>query len=87
LRIFELGKELGVDNKAIVDFLQKEGVKVNSQLNAVPEKMVEKIRANFSEKTNEDFFRQFLVVASSKRARRMLIVGKRDAGNETTPLE
>ena len=48
MRIHELAKEIGVDNKVIVDFLQKAGANVKNHMSTCPEHMVEKIRAQFS---------------------------------------
>ena len=49
MRIFELGNELGVSNKAIIDFLREKGVKDNLvATNAVPKEWLEKVREHFA---------------------------------------
>ena len=47
MRIHELAKEIGVDNKVIVDFLKKAGANVKSHMSACPEDMIDQVRAQF----------------------------------------
>ena len=48
MRIHELAKEIGVDNKVIVDFLQKAGANVKNHMSTCPDHMIEKIRTQFA---------------------------------------
>ena len=43
MRIHELAKEIGVDNKTLVDFLKKEGANVKSHMSNCPPELVEAI--------------------------------------------
>lgn len=47
MRIHELAKEIGVDNKVIVEFLKNAGANVKSHMSACPEDMIDKVRAKF----------------------------------------
>ncbi|MBR2696124.1 MAG: translation initiation factor IF-2 [Parasporobacterium sp.] len=47
MRIHELAKEIGVENKVIVDFLQNAGVQVRSHMSACPDDMLETVRKKF----------------------------------------
>ena len=50
MRIHELAKELGVNNKAIVEFLIKEGAKdIKSHMSACPDDMVDKVKEKFGQ--------------------------------------
>ena len=49
MRIFELGNELNVSNKAIIDFLVEKGYKDNLvSTNAVPKEWIEKVKEHFA---------------------------------------
>ncbi len=50
MRIHELAKELGIENKVLVEYLKKEGADVKSHMSACPENMVKKVRENFGKK-------------------------------------
>ncbi len=50
MRIHELAKELGVENKVLVEYLKKEGANIKSHMSACPDDMVEKVRDNFDKK-------------------------------------
>jgi len=52
LRIHEIAKELGIDNKVLVDFLQKEGADIKNHMSACPDDMVEKIYEKFQKSGN-----------------------------------
>lgn len=47
MRIHELAKEIGVENKLIVEFLKKAGAEVKSHMSTCPEDMIEKVRSHF----------------------------------------
>ena len=47
MRIHELAKEIGVDNKVIVEFLKNAGANVKSHMSTCPEDMIDKVRAKF----------------------------------------
>ena len=49
-KIFEIAKELNVDNKTIIDLAKKSGITVTSHLNTVSEEEEAKIKANFKSK-------------------------------------
>lgn len=53
MKIHELAKEIGVESKAILDFLRKEGVDVKNHMSVVPDNMLEAVRKKFS-KGNTD---------------------------------
>ena len=50
MKIYELAKELGVDNKAIIDFLVKSGVEVKSHMSSISDENADKVRAKFAPK-------------------------------------
>ncbi len=47
MRIHELAKEIGVDNKVIVEFLKNAGANVKSHMSACPDDMIDKVRTQF----------------------------------------
>ncbi len=49
MRIHELAKELGIENKVLVDYLKKEGANVKSHMSACPDDMIDKIKENFGQ--------------------------------------
>ena len=49
-KIFEIAKDLNVDNKTIIDTANKLGIKVTSHLNTISEEDEAKIVANFKSK-------------------------------------
>ena len=48
MRIHELAKEIGVDNKVIVEFLQKSGEDVKNHMSTCSADMQDKVRARFA---------------------------------------
>ena len=50
MRIHELGKELGVENKIIIEFLTKEGAEVKNHMSAIPENLLEKTRTEMKKR-------------------------------------
>ena len=53
MRIHEIAKEIGVDNKAVVEYLRKAGVEVKSHMSVCPDDMIEKVRSRFSKSSEE----------------------------------
>ena len=48
MRIYELGKELNIDSKAIIGFLDGKGYKGLTSASSVPESMMTELREHFS---------------------------------------
>ena len=52
MKVYELAKELGIDNKTLMDFLAKNGSVLKSHMNLVPEGLVKKAREKFGRKSS-----------------------------------
>ena len=52
MKIYELSKETGVDNKAIIDYLQKKGANIKNHMSTIPDSMVDDAREHFSKNKN-----------------------------------
>ena len=52
IKIYEIAKELNVDNKEVIDVANKIGLAIKSHLSAVEEDEAKKIRDNFNKKVN-----------------------------------
>ena len=50
MRIHELAKELGMENKVLVDFLRKLGCDIKSHMSACPDNMISVVRDEFGNK-------------------------------------
>ena len=50
-KIFEIAKDLNVDNKTVIDIANKLGIKVTSHLNTISEDDEAKIIANLKDKS------------------------------------
>ena len=50
MRIHVLAKELGIENKVLVEFLQKQGADVKSHMSSCPDNMIDLVREKFGEK-------------------------------------
>ena len=50
MRIHVLAKELGIENKVLVEFLQKQGADVKSHMSSCPENLVDVVREKFGKK-------------------------------------
>ena len=50
MRIHQLAKDLGIENKVLVEFLQKQGSDVKSHMSSVPEDMVDVVMEKFGKK-------------------------------------
>ena len=53
IRVYELAKELGFENKAFVDELHREGIQVKSYMSTVDEETADLIRTLFGSRTEE----------------------------------
>ncbi len=47
MKIFELSKELGAENKEVIEFLNKNGVEVKSHMNSIEDKEIEMVKKHF----------------------------------------
>ena len=52
IKIYELAKELNVDNKVVIDMANKVGINVKSHLSAIEESEVDKIKSALEKKNN-----------------------------------
>ncbi|MBE6016494.1 MAG: translation initiation factor IF-2 [Lachnospiraceae bacterium] len=52
MKVYELAKELGIDNKTLMEYLAKQGAVLKSHMNLVPESMVKRARENFAKKSS-----------------------------------
>ena len=50
MRIHVLAKELGIENKVLVEFLQKQGADVKSHMSSCPDNLIDVVRAKFGKK-------------------------------------
>ena len=50
MRVHELAKELGMDNKELVDILQKKNVEVKNHMSTVEDNVADEIRREVSSK-------------------------------------
>ena len=50
MRIHVLAKELGIENKVLVEFLQKQGADVKSHMSSCPDNMIDLVREKFGKK-------------------------------------
>ena len=50
VRVYELAKELGRDNKEIINFLLEKGIRVKSHMSTVEDKNVEMIKDELEKK-------------------------------------
>ena len=50
MKVYELAKELNIDNKTLIEFLTKEGYEVKSHMNQAPEAGVKKAKEHFGKK-------------------------------------
>ena len=50
MRIHVLAKELGIENKVLVEFLQKHGADVKSHMSSCPDNMIDMVREKFGKK-------------------------------------
>ena len=50
MRIHVLAKELGIENKVLVEFLQKQGADVKSHMSSCPDNMIDMVREKFGKK-------------------------------------
>lgn len=53
MRIHVLAKELGIENKVLVEFLQKQGADVKSHMSSCPEELIEVVREKFAKKETQ----------------------------------
>ncbi len=53
MRVHELAKELGIENKELVDILQKKNIEVKNHMSTVEHSVADKIRAELSSKAGE----------------------------------
>ena len=54
MRIHELAKELGMENKVLVDFLRKLGCDIKSHMSACPDNMISVVRDEFGNKDEKE---------------------------------
>ena len=54
MKVYELAKELGIDNKTLIDFLVKQGANVKSHMNLVSDKLADRAREKFSKKSQSE---------------------------------
>lgn len=52
IKIYEIAKELNVDNKSVIDVANKIGLSVKSHLSAIEEDEAKKIRDSFNKKVS-----------------------------------
>lgn len=52
LRVHELAKELGKENKEIIDFLRSEKIEVKSHMSSISDEHVALVKAKFSAKAS-----------------------------------
>ena len=50
MRIHKLAKDLGIENKVLVEFLQKQGADVKSHMSSCPEELIDVVMAKFGKK-------------------------------------
>ena len=50
MRVHELAKELGIENKELVEMLQKKNVEVKNHMSAVEDSVADEIRSEMSSK-------------------------------------
>ena len=50
LRVHELAKELGMENKDLMDILEKKHVEVKTSMSSIPDEIVEELRSKRAEK-------------------------------------
>ena len=50
MKVYELAKELGTDNRTIMEYLIKEGVEIKSHMSNVPDKVLARTREKFEKK-------------------------------------
>ena len=50
MRVHELAKELGLENKALLDILSKKKVEVKNHMNSLSEEIVSEVRKEFGKK-------------------------------------
>ena len=85
MRVHELAKELGKENKDILEALEGLGVQVSSHMSTVDEEVCEKIKRNLKRKTGqkkrENRKRRILFRYSARRTARPAWFG-RDSGRE-----
>ena len=51
MRVHELAKELGVENKTLMEALEKKQVEVKSHMSSLEENVVEELKKEFAKKT------------------------------------
>ena len=50
MRIHKLAKDLGIENKVLVEFLQKQGADVKSHMSSCPEELIDVVMEKFGKK-------------------------------------
>jgi len=50
MKIYELAKELNIENKVLMEYLKKEGVEVKSHMSNVPDKVLGRVKDKFAKK-------------------------------------
>ena len=50
MRVHELAKELGMDNKELVDILQKKNVEIKNHMSTIEDNVADEIRREVSQK-------------------------------------
>ena len=50
MKVYELAKALGIENKTLIDYLTKEGCDIKSHMNVVTDKMADRAKNHFAKK-------------------------------------
>lgn len=68
MRVHELAKELGLENKALLDILAKKKVEVKNHMNSLSEDIVSEIRKEFGKKVQNEENKTASLAGAPKRA-------------------
>jgi len=87
IKIYEIAKELNVDNKSVIDVANKIGLSVKSHLSAIEEDEAKKIRDSFNKKVSNK--EEKVSKSNNEIARGPVIIRREVIVNEekTTPIK
>ena len=87
IKIYEIAKELNVDNKSVIDVANKIGLSVKSHLSAIEEAEAKKIRDSFNKKVSNK--EEKVSKSNNEIARGPVIIRREVIVNEekTTPIK
>ena len=84
LRVHELAKELGRQNKEVIEFLKSRGVEVRSQMSMVDEPLISVVKNRFS---NNNRGKEHIAKLDTPKTEEKVVTAKSEGDKAETPKE